>query len=59
MDRSAFNHRTARSAVSAGSNWILGYKISEILWSIEDRRNSQKLAVEAENERSVGPTQPD
>ena len=58
MHRSAFKCRTARSAGSAGTNWILGYKILKLLRSVEGRHHPQQLAVEAPNESSVGPTQP-
>ena len=59
VDRLAFKRRTARSAVSAWANWVLGDKVLELLRSVEGHYHPQQLAIEPVNERSVSPTQPD
>src|SRR5262245_25696536 len=59
VDGPAFQRGAGRSAVSAGTNWILGYKFLKLLGSVESHRQPQQLAIEAVNERSVSPTQPD
>src|SRR5262249_52809044 len=45
VNSSAFERRTTGSAAPAGTNWILGYKIFETLWSIEGRRHPQQLTI--------------
>src|SRR6516165_1482867 len=59
VDSSAFKRGAAGSAISAESNWILGYKILELLRRVESHRHPQQLAIKTVNERSIGPTQPD
>src|SRR6516162_2721920 len=59
MDRSAFKPSAASSAISAEPRWVSEFKILKLLRSIEGPHHPQKLTIEAVNERSVGPTQPD
>ena len=59
MDRSAFKPSAASSAISAEPNWISEFKILKLLRSVEGPHHPQKLTIEAVNECSVGPTQPD
>src|SRR5262249_14959279 len=59
LDRSALEHGTARSAASARTDWILGYKIFELLSSVEGGCHPKKLTIAAINECPVSSTQPD
>src|SRR6516164_4404391 len=59
VDHSAFDRGATSSTAPVEAHWVLPEMVPKRLWSIERHCHPQQLAVEAPNESSVGPTQPD